>query len=78
MANVLLVLGNGFDLLCGLKSSFSQYLSSVFNNPIMEKLRRYDVMISDCLKETSSDDVYSIYDKKNKIVFDNYTTTFAH
>ena len=30
MANTLLVLGNGFDLACGLKSSFVQYLNSSY------------------------------------------------
>ena len=30
MAKVLLVLGNGFDLACGLESSFENYLKSKY------------------------------------------------
>ena len=38
MAKVLLVIGNGFDLKCGLKSSFNDYLKSDYYSPIIEKI----------------------------------------
>lgn len=40
MANVLLVIGNGFDRKCGLPSSFSQYLESDYYKPYMNRIKK--------------------------------------
>lgn len=46
MAKVLLVIGNGFDLKCGLKSSFNDYLKSDYYSPITEKIHSIDERLS--------------------------------
>ncbi len=63
MAKVLLVIGNGFDLKCGLPSSFSQYLSSDFYSSVLGKIRSLDEKLSEDLKYPSDYDGYSVYEK---------------
>lgn len=62
MANVLLVIGNGFDLKCGLKSGFSQYLTSDFYVPFLEKIKNIDDKLSKDIKFPSDYDGYAVYD----------------
>ncbi len=50
MANVLLVLGNGFDLACGLKSSFGDYLDSDFYKPQMDNIASIDNSLKAALR----------------------------
>lgn len=63
MAKVLLVIGNGFDMKCGLKSSFPQYLSSDFYAPVIERIRSLDEKLSEDLNYPSDYDGYRVYDK---------------
>lgn len=62
MAKVLLVIGNGFDLLCGLKSSFPNYLSSDYYKPFIEKIKEIDRTITKDITLPSDFDGFSIYD----------------
>lgn len=62
MANVLLVIGNGFDQKCGLPSNFSQYLESDYYKPYMNKIEEIDKELSKALKFPTEFDGYSIYD----------------
>ena len=63
MAKVLLVIGNGFDMKCGLESSFPQYLSSNFYAPVIERIRSLDEKLSEDLNYPSDYDGYRVYDK---------------
>lgn len=49
MANTLLVLGNGFDLNCGLESSFSQYMNSQYYKPFLDRIHRAYNYVLNCL-----------------------------
>jgi hypothetical protein len=42
MNDILLILGNGFDLQCGLKSSYRNYFSSSFYEPCLELSQKID------------------------------------
>ena len=63
MAKILLVIGNGFDLKCGLKSSFSQYLDSEFYSPFLGEIKSIDDKLSKDIKSLPDYNSYSIYDE---------------
>lgn len=62
MANVLLVIGNGFDRKCGLPSSFSQYLESDYYKPYINRIKKIDRNLSEALRLPKYDG-FAIYDK---------------
>ena len=53
MAKVLLVLGNGFDLACGLESSFENYLNSDYYKECMDDVISVNRFIEDCFRMPS-------------------------
>lgn len=64
MGEVLLVLGNGFDLKCGLRTSFPNFLSSEFYSPTLEKIKKIDSDLSNALKfpsEYGGNRIYNSY-----------------
>ena len=54
MAKVLLVLGNGFDLCCGLKSSFKNYLESDFYKVKIDKMEELEQKVYKELNNSST------------------------
>lgn len=57
MARVLLIVGNGFDLKCELKSSFSAFLSSDFYKDVMERIEKAAGGIPELIKYCSATDI---------------------
>lgn len=74
MAKVLLVVGNGFDLACGLKSSFKKYLESEYYKDIYDSIKKLETKLTEDLKYPSEYDGYSLYSNyKFDFSFDNIT-----
>lgn len=74
MAKVLLVVGNGFDLACGLESSFSQYLGSIYYKDIFENIKKIENKLTEDLKYPSKYDGYALYSNyKFDFSMDNIT-----
>ena len=62
MAKVLLVVGNGFDRKCELKSGFDEFLSSDFYSGKITSLKSLDQTIINLLSDPAYNGNYKIYD----------------
>ncbi len=61
MAKVLLVVGNGFDIKCGLKSSFKQFLDSNYYSTHLNQIKMLCDKVVEDLKYPSVYDGYAVY-----------------
>ncbi len=72
MAKVLLVLGNGFDIKCGAKSTYTNYLESDYYSSIFDNIIKSKHAIDDFFKNMNNMSLeYFLYNKVQISYFDN-------
>ncbi|MBR6020632.1 MAG: hypothetical protein IK055_10500 [Lachnospiraceae bacterium] len=82
MARTMLVIGNGFDLKCGLESSFAQYLDSDYYKSSSDKVKKTFEYVREELNGTGQhvDNHRQLYDlfEDNEISFWDYYFAIPH